>query len=216
MKHEIAQWIGDREEQQDRARVVVIRKCTIAIVADGMGGIGGGEAAETAINEVVRYLRVRAATLGRPKDAMHGMLRRAIDAACEAVLKLRDARGERGIGCTLAIALVFPGRVVVANVGDTWAWVRDQEWAMPASVAANMGHVYPALSNRITSLIPHARIVTIHDMETADCPTVWLGSDGVTFTSADISKNAQQLIDGAQAVRAHNRDNATAIRVWTE
>jgi serine/threonine protein phosphatase PrpC len=44
----IGQHIGDRQEQQDRAGIFTSERapgCVLAIVADGMGGRTGGEAA---------------------------------------------------------------------------------------------------------------------------------------------------------------------------
>ena len=83
-------------------------------VADGMGGLpGGAEASNSAVESVVR--RVAALEVGAPLTKWESMVR----SVNEDTRNRLEALGLRGAGCTLTLATVEPGRVVVAHVGDS-------------------------------------------------------------------------------------------------
>ena len=88
---------------------------TLLIVADGMGGYAAGEiASRTAVEAVVN------AYYGNLSDDMTEGLTRAVRYANRAVLDEANREAERrGMGTTLALAVVWAGQLAVANVGDS-------------------------------------------------------------------------------------------------
>lgn len=114
---------GNRNENQDRARIVVAETRVLLTVADGMGGhVGGDIAAETAVETLVQLFQGSDAT---PDPAE--FLRRAIIAAHEAVVALGDGLDpELRPRTTITACLVFAGMVRWAHVGDSRVYfVRD-------------------------------------------------------------------------------------------
>ena len=99
-----------RKSNQDR---YLQRGLTFA-VADGMGGLAGGsEASSTTVEEVVSCIAGLEA--GEPLTRWESVLR-SINS--EARGRLQEL-GFDSAGCTLTLAAVEPGRVVVAHVGDS-------------------------------------------------------------------------------------------------
>ena len=114
---------GNRNENQDRARIVVAETRVLLTVADGMGGhVGGDIAAETAVETLVQLFQGSDATLD-PAE----FLRRAIIAAHEAVVALGAGLDpELRPRTTITVCLVFAGMVRWAHVGDSRIYfVRD-------------------------------------------------------------------------------------------
>jgi protein phosphatase len=91
-----------------------------AILADGMGGANCGEvgSAET-VEGVLRYLR-------DPEDGLQPeeLVKEAIRAANRRVLDAARARQEcDGMGSTVVVALWRPPEILLANVGDSRAYI---------------------------------------------------------------------------------------------
>jgi len=110
-----------RERNEDCAGVLPERG--IFAVADGMGGhIGGDVASRVAIDAALGLLDASAAL---DADA----LARAVERANRAVLDEATRRGYWGMGTTLTLARVTPGEVLIANVGDSRAYLLREERA---------------------------------------------------------------------------------------
>ena len=104
----------------------------LGLVADGMGGgVRGADASRTAAEAACRSLH--SSGLDRPLDALFA----AVQAAQDAVLLYSANEGFEGasFGTTLVIALVdeTSGDAVVANVGDSRAYIVDDRGARPIS-----------------------------------------------------------------------------------
>lgn len=86
-------------------------------VADGMGGHRAGEvASQTAIAELVRYLKENLSLFPNPADALVN----GVQAANRLVFHLSSSyRSLRGMGTTLTAALVRGGELFWAHVGDS-------------------------------------------------------------------------------------------------
>lgn len=111
-----------RTENQDRY-VIAPRgaRGLLVAVADGMGGHpSGGEAAWRAVDGLLR---------GAAADPdSRTAIRRGYDSAIAAVAELRGRLRGAVTGTTLVVALLEPPRLVVANVGDSRAYlVRGRE-----------------------------------------------------------------------------------------
>jgi protein phosphatase len=103
-----------RHENEDR--YVCADDLGLYAVADGIGGLpAGAEAAQTAIDALKKSIR----EAGPRAD-----LARAFAAAQTAVLDLGDQlAADSGLGTTLCATLVRDGRLLVANVGDSRAYL---------------------------------------------------------------------------------------------
>ncbi len=101
-----------RSENQDRCAWTLTPGGIAVILADGMGGgIGGAEAAAAAVDAVVPALAA-----GAPVE-------QAVGDAVRAVATVRNDLGGGMVGTTLVIAVCTADSVVVANVGDSRAYV---------------------------------------------------------------------------------------------
>lgn len=88
----------------------------ILAVADGMGGMEGGElASRTALDRALAVLN--------QEHAAPDALPRAFAAAHEGIRRVAEEHNFSGTGTTLTMALVFSGEAVIAHVGDTRAYL---------------------------------------------------------------------------------------------
>lgn len=86
------------------------------VVADGLGG---HEAGEVASNLAIQIIQANA-----PKHPDGLGLMRAVQKANNAILKaVRDGVGKAGMGTTLTAAIIRDGRIVLAQVGDSRAYL---------------------------------------------------------------------------------------------
>lgn len=86
------------------------------VVADGMGGHAAGEvASEIAVNTIV-------ATMPDHADAQ-GLADAVVEANREVIQASHDERGREGMGCTVTAAMLEGERLVIAQVGDSRAYL---------------------------------------------------------------------------------------------
>jgi protein phosphatase len=105
-----------REENEDCHAVVPLADGLLCIVADGMGGHAAGEvASRIAVDTLAAVAPLLNADDAAPALAAAG--RQAHEAIREAALD-----GKHGMGCTLTVAVVRPGRVDLLHVGDSRAY----------------------------------------------------------------------------------------------
>lgn len=116
---------GRRESNQDRAAVLATAidggDAIVLAVADGIGGLEGGEEAAAFAMRAVQ--RLAEASLRRPRRTP-GTVGRALVATFEAAARdiwawSRARPGHGPAGCTLTAAVVWDRRYVVAHAGDT-------------------------------------------------------------------------------------------------
>lgn len=117
-----------REQNEDSHGMV--EALGLYIVCDGMGGANGGEvASQMAVEGFLGYLRSRVtggAELDR--EARVQLMHEAVVHANEAIFLRGAAEPElRGMGATLVATWFFDGVALVANVGDSRAYlIRDR------------------------------------------------------------------------------------------
>ena len=94
----------------------VVAQPPIFAVADGLGGHEAGEvASDIAIQKLIA---------AAPKKPDRGALDRAVRAANHAVLKaVESGKGKSGMGTTMTAAVIGEGRIVLAQVGDSRAYL---------------------------------------------------------------------------------------------
>jgi protein phosphatase len=92
-------------------------------IADGLGGHVAGDIASSAVIDAIRPFDVAAAV-----EDLAGTLGRAVDAANRALRRrISDDPKVAGMGTTLVAALISGATAVVANVGDSRAYLlRDK------------------------------------------------------------------------------------------
>jgi PPM family protein phosphatase len=116
---------GRRESNQDRATVVETTlngaSAVVLAVADGIGGLEGGEEAATiAIDAIGRFARERLPGTSSRPAAIERALLRAFEQASDAIEGWSRGHPSRGpAGCMLTCAVVWGRRYLVAHVGDT-------------------------------------------------------------------------------------------------
>lgn len=110
-----------RDQNEDRVLVREAQGTVLLAVADGVGGGPGGEiAADAAVQE----LAARFFTGSAPSDAtIEQRLADAFREANTAVLRAADASGKAQAASTLVAAAVRGGRAVIANLGDSRAYL---------------------------------------------------------------------------------------------
>lgn len=97
---------------------------TLAIVADGMGGHQAGDvASEMAINIIQTELLHRL-HVDMVMETCGDVLQRALHIANERIFSLSTEKAElNGMGTTVVLALANQDQVIVANIGDSRAYV---------------------------------------------------------------------------------------------
>jgi PPM family protein phosphatase len=98
---------------------------TLLAVADGMGGHQSGEvASQTCLEELPRQLLTRFVPEAEDSTAWQAALRDAIQATNETIFELASHRPEhQGMGTTLTVALLVRNRALLAQVGDSRAYL---------------------------------------------------------------------------------------------
>ncbi|MCG5493221.1 MULTISPECIES: Stp1/IreP family PP2C-type Ser/Thr phosphatase [Ectothiorhodospira] len=97
----------------------------LMVLADGMGGHSGGDvASRIAVDTIIAELRQSLARAGggqgESNDEISLQVREAVIQANRAIHEAAaDNVGNAGMGTTLAVALLRPGRIILAHVGDS-------------------------------------------------------------------------------------------------
>ncbi|NEX60686.1 Stp1/IreP family PP2C-type Ser/Thr phosphatase [Noviherbaspirillum galbum] len=108
---------------QNEDAVAVEADIGVVVLADGMGGYEAGEvASRIAIESAVRSLR-DAHDANPPDGLTPEMLASAVRSANDAILAAaRATPAYAGMGTTLVVAVVQPGNLTIAHVGDSRAY----------------------------------------------------------------------------------------------
>ena len=91
------------------------------IVADGMGGVNGGEVASAiAIETIKTYIDDNIKNIEFEREAIENIIKEAILEANKNILqKASKEREYRGMGTTVVLAIVYRNRVYIGHVGDS-------------------------------------------------------------------------------------------------
>jgi serine/threonine protein phosphatase PrpC len=116
--------LGDRQDNQDRAAVVVSEKAALMLVFDGMGGHSdGARAAETGLKVVQDLFMAATQPIFDPQGFLYMALSRAHD---EVVRVGRDVAVDFRPRATCAVCLVQEGGTFWAHIGDSRIYqIRD-------------------------------------------------------------------------------------------
>ena len=118
--------LGDRQDNQDRAAVVVSEEAALMLVFDGMGGHSdGAKAAETGLKVVQDMFMNAAQPIFDPQGFLYMALSKAHD---EVVVLGTDLDVDFRPRATCAVCLVQEGRAYWAHIGDSRIYqVREQK-----------------------------------------------------------------------------------------
>lgn len=108
---------------------------SLLVVADGMGGAAAGEIASSI---AVDILKKNLATVPNASDdEIAALVKKAIDDA-DAAIKKRTARNPEtnGMGTTVVLALQIDDRILLANVGDSRAYLISTRPKTPSGINA--------------------------------------------------------------------------------
>ncbi len=116
--------IGRRSTNEDALVAKRLDYIYLLVVADGLGGHASGEvASKIALIEVEKFLKAR---LGKEniRDAVEGAISKANN---EIYLLSRENPAYWGMGTTLVMAVVFENNALIANFGDSRAYLIGEE-----------------------------------------------------------------------------------------
>lgn len=204
-----------------------------AILADGMGGENCGEVGSAiTVETIAEYLR-------RPEDDLspEELAKEAIRAANRRVIETARQRREcDGMGSTVVLVLWCPGRLVIANVGDSRAYLFRGKELLQLSYDQNFANelrTQLGLSEERVRSLPNGNVLTMavgtfehvlirtHIEEVQPGDQYLLCSDGLhgpvdhgTITRilggpGDLQEKVEQLI--ACANERGGPDNVTAV-----
>ena len=204
------------------------------IVCDGMGGMAAGEVASS----IACSTCISAFAAQAPETPMDVRLANAIRAANESVIRSGDVPERKGMGTTLVAAAVRNNELLVANVGDSRAYLLKAGACMQLTVdhsyvnelirmgslkLEDVGHVD---LNGMDSVITRA-VGTVEDVEPdfffvdmSDRDIILLASDGLTryldgpaisalVSADDLDQSCVRLV--AAAKQMGGSDNITCL-----
>jgi len=116
---------GTRENNEDNFLVMELPDAHLLAVADGLGGHNAGEVASQMAVDTLREVFEREYGEGMDDEEVKKLLEKAYRLAHERISE--NAVGEReGMGTTLVTAFVRDGKAIIANTGDSRAYlIRD-------------------------------------------------------------------------------------------
>lgn len=117
-----------RSENQDSASVFVHAGFVIGMVADGMGGHNGGATASAMAIACLKEELLQKLRADADMDAAKEILRSAY-AQANAQIYVRAQMDEKleGMGTTLTVALLRGADLLVANIGDSRAYIAEAD-----------------------------------------------------------------------------------------
>lgn len=118
-----------RKQNQDFYDIVTLNpRQLLLVVCDGMGGAKSGNVASRLATEVFVDEVRRTAREDMDSIQIREMLRDAVDLANRAVFEQSKVSSDfAGMGTTLVAAVLLPDRAIIANVGDSRAYIFDKD-----------------------------------------------------------------------------------------
>ncbi len=206
------------------------------MVADGMGGHNAGEVASKMATELVKSTVIEGFSPNMDYMELSELIRRAIRYANEEIYRRSNVeQNTTGMGTTAAVAFVFSGKLITANVGDSRVYlVKDnqikqitndhsyvEELVRRGEISAENAKNHPQ-KNYITRALGTEKFVQSDILVTGyNGETVLICSDGLTNLVSDeqildiILKNDDFEVAAQELVRLANQkggaDNITCV-----
>lgn len=242
MKHFAITDVGMvREHNEDTYLVKNYGDSTLLAVFDGMGGAKAGEMASAlAKSEVEKYFDGFFRDFGRTEPAaVQAALASAADRANFAIFSLATSeKSYEGMGTTMVAALCIGERIYIANVGDSRAYLIDNDGAYQITrdhsfvqYLVDIGKITPEEAkdnpkkNIITRAVGVDKEVSVDvlvlEKKQYKGRTLLLCSDGLSnyLEAADLARFCNQYEDGDEFAKAlvdaangaGGNDNITAV-----
>ncbi len=117
-----------REENQDSVCVFAHAGFVVGIVADGMGGHNGGATASAMAIACLKENLLQQLQEDADMDAATGILYRAyVQANAQIYVRAQTEKALEGMGTTLTVALLRGADLLVANIGDSRAYIAEKD-----------------------------------------------------------------------------------------
>ena len=225
--------VGNRENNEDNLLVLKLPDAYLLAVADGLGGHNAGEVASRLAIDTLREVFEGKYKKGMAYEEVKDLLKEAYELAHERIK--RNAVDEReGMGTTLVTAFVRNGKAIVANTGDSRAYlIRErvvrrtkdhslvQELLDRGEITEEEARRHP-MRNVITKALGIDFGVDFYEWELRNGDTLLLSSDGlhdyvdedriveIVSKEENAEKIVRKLIEEALPV---TKDNVTVV-VW--
>ncbi|MDI6718796.1 MAG: protein phosphatase 2C domain-containing protein [Methanomicrobiales archaeon] len=202
---------GGRPQNEDAMLVLSLKDASLLAVADGLGGHSAGEEAARIAVDVVRAVMEDSYQEGMDAPAIRLLLTGAYREAHRKILE-EATSGREGMGTTLVTALAREGTAVIANTGDSRAYVIGRGIAFVTKdhslvrELVDRGEISPETARRH----PLRHIVTralgldfgldLYEVDLAAGGTLLLTSDGI-----------HDYVEDAVLVSAASRGDCSAI-----
>ena len=225
---------GARDNNEDNLLVIELPDAHLLAVADGLGGHNAGEVASQMAVDTLREVFEREYGEGMDNEEVKKLLEKAYRLAHERISE--SAVGEReGMGTTLVTAFVRNGKAIIANTGDSRAYlIRDgtivartkdhslvQELIDKGEITPEEARRHP-MRNIITKALGIDFGVDFYEWELEKGDILLLSSDGlhdyvdedriveIALSSKSTEDMGRTLVEEALPV---TKDNVTVV-VW--
>ena len=178
---------GGREQNEDSYLVVRVGNHFLLAVADGLGGHRAGEVASQRAVEILRACAQE--TSVRTPEEQGSFLRAAFHRAHE-ILHQEAREGREGMGTTLVAASIMGKDAVIANTGDSRAYLiregvifrsRDhsvvQQMVEKGTITEDEARIHP-LRNLVTAALGLTWEIDLYSLSLEQGDTILLASDG--------------------------------------
>ena len=226
--------VGARDNNEDNLLVMKLPDAYLLAVADGLGGHNAGEVASQMAVDTLREVFEREYRKGMGDDEVKELLEKVHRLAHEKISE--NAVGEReGMGTTLVTAFVRNGKAIIANTGDSRAYLirggevmaRTKDHSLVQELV-DKGEITPEeakrhpMRNIITKALGIEFGVDFYEWELEKNDVLLLSSDGlhdyvdenkiveITSNGKSAEEIGRRLIEEALPV---TKDNVTVV-VW--
>ena len=203
-----------RKQNQDFYDIVTLHpNQLLLVVCDGMGGAKSGNVASRLATEVFVGEVRRTAREDMDVEQIEKMLRDAVSLANQAVFEQSKVSSDfTGMGTTLVAAVLLPDRAIIANVGDSRAYIFDKDgirfmtvdhslvelMVRRGEITREQAKTHPS-KNLITRAVGTEANVDcdLYNQELHPGDAVLLCSDGLSNEMAD-QENLFEVVHGVQ------------------
>jgi len=222
--------VGGREHNEDSYLTATKDNAVLLAVADGLGGHAAGEVASAIAVEVVNEVFMAGYSEGMDTENIKSLLRTAHETAHRRVCDMATGM-RKGMGTTLVTALISGDHVIIANTGDSRAYIigesvlfRTRDHSVVESLVEN-GVIDEATARKhplrhiITHTLGGDLAVDLYEPEMPEGSLLLLSSDGFhDYVETDVLTEGARMTDCKgiagffleEGVR-HSTDNVTVV-----
>lgn len=165
------------------------------LVCDGMGGAAGGDTASSLALETLREQLLKGYREGMGEGNIKSLILNAVTRANDTVYQRSLEQPElRGMGTTAVVMVAAEGKLHVAHVGDSRAYLKRRDASQPEQITMDHSYVqdlvnYGQITPEEARNHPHRNIITRvlggHEEVTPDYQTVDFGPGDLALACSD-------------------------------